>query len=324
MTQSTQTLRSIDITIDVTDAAGLGEPLSTKATVTLPDPATMGAPPVICFGFPGGGYSRQYFTFDMPDGSGGGQAGWHARRGWIFVSCDHLFVGESSGPSDPELLAFEVVAAANAATVGGVTAALADGTLADGFPPVRDATLLGIGQSMGGCFTIVQQGLLGTYAGIGVLGFSARQTMLAFPPGVEIGDDVFAEREDGLPVNTWGFHYDDEPPDIVAQDMRDYPTRGGQVPVWGSATIPPCAMLMLNPGCVATEAAAITVPVFVGVGERDVCPDPRAEPQAYEQSPDITVFVSPRMSHMHNFASTREQFWARLHTWGEGVARAAS
>ena len=223
MNQSTRTLQSIDLTIDVTDAAGLGEPLSTKATVTLPDPATMGAPPVVCFGFPGGGYSRQYFTFDMPDGSGGGQAGWHARRGWIFVSCDHLFVGESSAPSDPELLTFEVVAAANAATVAGVTAALADGTLADGFPAVGDATLLGIGQSMGGCFTIVQQGLLGTYAGIGVLGFSARQTMLAFPPDVEIGDDVFAVREDGLPINTWGFHYDDEPPDIVAQDMRDYP-----------------------------------------------------------------------------------------------------
>jgi hypothetical protein len=29
------------------------------------------------------------------------------------------------------------------------------------------------------------------------------------------------------------------------------------------------------------------------------------------------------MSHMHNFASTREQFWDRLHTWGEGVARSA-
>jgi pimeloyl-ACP methyl ester carboxylesterase len=71
---------------------------------------------------------------------------------------------------------------------------------------------------------------------------------------------------------------------------------------------------------VSTEASAITVPVFVGVGERDVCPDPRAEPQAYAQSADITVYVCPGMSHMHNFANTREQFWARLHAWGEGVA----
>jgi pimeloyl-ACP methyl ester carboxylesterase len=311
----------IDLTVDVTEAAGLGEPLHTSATVTLPDPATMGTTPVVCFGFPGGGYSRQYFTFDMPDGSGGGQAGWHARRGWIFVSCDHLYVGESSGPSDPEQLTFGVVAAANAATVAHVASLLKEGTLASGFPPVPEPVLVGIGQSMGGCFTIVQQGLFGTYAGIGVLGFSALQTALAFPPDLEIGDDVFAPRADGLPITTWGFHYDDEPPDMVAEDMREYPTRGGRVPVWGSATVPPCATLMLGPGCVASEAAAITVPVFVGVGERDVCPDPRAEPQAYEQSPDITVVVSPRMSHMHNFASTREAFWARLHHWGDGVAR---
>ena len=330
---------SIDLTIDVTDAAGLGEPLSTKATVTFPDPATMSEPPVVCFGFPGGGYSRQYFTFDMPagfgdmprrfghigDDAGGGQAGWHARRGWIFVSCDHLLVGESSAPSDPEALSFGVVAAANAATVAGVLAALGEGSLADDFPAVADPIVLGIGQSMGGCFTIVQQGLLGTYAGIGVLGYSGLHTALAFPPGVEAGvDAIFVPREDGLPMSTWGFHYDDEPADMVERDMRDYPTRGGDVPVWGSATMPPCATLMLDPGCVADEAAAITVPVFVGVGERDVCPDPRAEPQAYAQSPDITVFVCPRMSHMHNFASTREQFWDRLQTWGEGVARAAS
>jgi hypothetical protein len=26
------------------------------------------------------------------------------------------------------------------------------------------------------------------------------------------------------------------------------------------------------------------------------------------------------MSHMHNFASTRFQFWRRLHAWGAGVA----
>ena len=83
--------------------------------------------------------------------------------------------------------------------------------------------------------------------------------------------------------------------------------------------MPPSAIEMVEPGCVSEEAAAITVPVLVAVGERDVVPDPRAEPQAYAHSPDITVFVAPRMSHMHNFASTREQFWARLHAWGNAI-----
>ncbi|MDQ1430668.1 MAG: hypothetical protein QOF40_1270, partial [Actinomycetota bacterium] len=55
-----------DLTIDVTEAAGLSESLRTRATVVLPDPGTLSDPPVVCFGFPGGGYSRGYFTFDMP------------------------------------------------------------------------------------------------------------------------------------------------------------------------------------------------------------------------------------------------------------------
>jgi hypothetical protein len=65
-----------------------------------------------------------------------------------------------------------------------------------------------------------------------------------------------------------------------------------------------------------------SVPVFVGVGERDVVPAPREEPRAYPRSPDITVAVYPRMAHMHNMASTREQLWRRLHGWGESVAAA--
>src|SRR5262245_17927098 len=127
---------SIDLTVGVTDAAGLGEPLTTAVTVTLPDPVDRDAAarPIVCFAFPGGGYSRQYFTFDMPGASGGGQAGWHAARGWVFVSCDHLFVGESSLPAEPDKLTLEILAAANASTVAGVLARLAAGTVHESFP----------------------------------------------------------------------------------------------------------------------------------------------------------------------------------------------
>src|SRR5262245_32677100 len=127
---------SLDLTVDVTDAARLGEPLTTAATVELPDPVDRdaGARPIVCFAFPGGGYSRQYFTFDMPGASGGGQAGWHAARGWVFVSCDHLFVGESSAPTEPDELTLEALAAANAATVEAVLARLAAGTVHESFP----------------------------------------------------------------------------------------------------------------------------------------------------------------------------------------------
>jgi hypothetical protein len=131
---------------------------------------------------------------------------------------------------------------------------------------------------------------------------------------------ALASSDGGLPPATPGFHYDDEDPELVAADMVDYPQRGGVIPEWGTANVPPCAATMTSPGVVAPEAAVVLVPVFVGIGERDVVPDPWSEPAAYPRSHDITVFVCPRMSHMHNFASTREQMWSRLHAWGNTVA----
>jgi hypothetical protein len=335
-------MESFDVSVDVTDAVDLGEPLHTRVTVTLPDPDRLTDPPIVCFAFPGGGYSRQYFTFDMPGASTGGQAGWHAARGWVFVSCDHIYVGESDAPSQPGLLTFENVAAANAATVEEVWSRLLSGSLGDRFPPLVDPVRVGIGQSMGGCLTIVQQGQHGTYDGIGILGYSARHTVLAMPPGTPrlpwpyvprgsltvqvlsappVDDNPdFALRADGLPISTWGFHFDDEPEDLVRADMDDYPTRHGRLPVWASATMPPCATSMMSPGAVALEASVVRVPVLVAVGERDVCPQPLTEPSAYASASDVSVFICPRMSHMHNFAGTRERFWRRIENWGHTVA----
>ena len=121
----------------------------------------------------------------------------------------------------------------------------------------------------------------------------------------------------------WGFHYDDIDPDIVRRDLADFPSRGGDLPPWGSATVPATvAMWCLTPGGALPEAAAIRCPVLVGLGERDVLVDPRGEPRAYESSPSVDLFVCPRMGHMHNFAGTRELFWRRIETWAEWVRAA--
>jgi alpha-beta hydrolase superfamily lysophospholipase len=341
----------IELEIDVTEAAALGFPAHTAATVFLPDPATLGEVPVVCFAFPGGGYCRRYYSFDMPDGSGGGQAGWHTQRGWIFVACDHLGFGDSTAP-EGNVLDYDNIARGNHATVQAVMEKLESGTLLEGYPAVHGATKLGIGQSMGGCFTIVAQGQLETFDGIAALGFSGIHTVVPNRPGTPAavwpwvlrssdrdnpkilnqaamaaaagptldGQDSLAEAaaQSEHPF-TWSFHYDDEPADIVAADMTAG-TDGSPLPVWRSATTPSCGLYMVAPGTVATEAASITVPLLVAVGERDVVPNPWLEPFAFKSSTDITVFVCPRMGHMHNFAHTRHQFWARIQSWGDGVA----
>src|SRR3546814_8873973 len=78
--------------------------------------------------------------------------------------------------------------------------------------------------------------------------------------------------------------YDDEPADIVALDMAASAGLADPLPAWRSATTPSCGVHMVAPGAVALEAAAITVPVLVAVGERDVVPDPWMEPKAFKSA----------------------------------------
>ena len=57
-------MRSADLRIDVTEAAGLGEPAHVAVTVTAPD--VVPDAPLVCFAKPGAGYSRAYYSADLP------------------------------------------------------------------------------------------------------------------------------------------------------------------------------------------------------------------------------------------------------------------
>ena len=131
-------MQILDLTIDVTEAARLGEPAHIAMTVHLPAPEHLGPSPVVCFAKPGGGYSRHYYTVDLPGPARGAQAEWHAQRGWIFVSVDHLGVGDSSTGHDGNRLDFTTCAAAAEAAEAELLRRLAAGDLADGFPAVSD------------------------------------------------------------------------------------------------------------------------------------------------------------------------------------------
>jgi alpha-beta hydrolase superfamily lysophospholipase len=319
-----------EMTIDVTGAVDLPGPLHTAVTVFAPgEHATNGA--VVAFAFPGGGYNRHYFDLDLPVDGDYSEARWHAAQGWIYIACDHLAVGDSSKP-DPAALTFERMAAANHATVRTVVAGLEQGTLVDGLAPIAVGARLGFGQSMGGCLTIVAQGRHHTFDGIGILGFSAIHTVMPSPGGEpsrqlepERGSTV-VDLEDSsaalVDVFGYAFHWPDVPASVVGSDISTFPLREGpDVPAWGKgAAPPPMAATMLSPGAVRDEAAAVDVPVLIAAGERDTVPDARAEPSAYPNSRDLTVLVTPRMAHMHNFAGTRETLWRNTHAWGDRIA----
>jgi alpha-beta hydrolase superfamily lysophospholipase len=336
----------IELEIDVTEAAGLGEPATIALTVEVPDVSALPRRPIVCFAKPGGGYSRRYFTADLPGPGTGSQAAWHTERGWIFVSVDHLGVGDSSTNHDGTRLTYGPVVAANRAAEQEVLRLLEAGDLAGGFPPITDALKLGIGQSMGGCLTVVQQGRYHCYDGIGVLGFSAVHTHPPTAPGTAPIRAPWIPRDagvaDGIVTNApaldspeaglaermeetghamaWAFHYDDVDQAVVDSDLTDFPLRNGKPPPWASITVPlATAVWCLAPGAIAPEAASVTTPVLVAVGERDVIADPRGEARAYLSSPSVDLFICPRMGHMHNFAGTRERLWRRIETWATWV-----
>jgi pimeloyl-ACP methyl ester carboxylesterase len=326
-------MRSYDIEIDVTGAGGLPGPLRTAVTVHLPDSAAAGPLPVL-FGFPGGGYSRRYF--DIRTVPGYSQAEHHTDDGCVFVACDHLFVGDSSQP-DIFALTYENLAAANHATVEGVLASLRAGSLGDGVGPVEPSVVVGMGQSMGGCLLTVQQANHRTFDGVAFLGWSGRHTNFPAPDGGRITYPMPTRGTDLRPIADqlgatspdeghfrFCFHWPDEEPALLEADLASYRpfsgvVRGDDRTPWGSATVPPCAVTMMTEGAVAEEAAAIDVPVLVGCGERDVMPDPWAEPDAYRGSRDVSVVVVPQMAHMHNFARTREVLWRRIGAFARTV-----
>ena len=332
-------MRSFTLNVGIHGDSEESDDLWTTATVYLPEQLPERV--TVLFGFPGGGFGRKYY--DIQALPGYSQAEFHTAAGYVFVACDHLYVGDSARPEDPLALSFEDLAAANHATAVEVITQLRGGTLTPDVPPLEIVRTVAMGQSMGGCLLTVQQANHRTFDAVAFLGWSGIFTnfptpeggrdILPLPPrGTDmhpIADAVLGVVSPDVDQFRFCFHWPDVEPSLLAADIDSYRpfsdvVRGDEASPWGSATTPPCALTMMTEGAVSAEAAAIDVPVLVACGERDVVPDPWAEPSAYRSSADVSVAVIPRMAHMHNFASTRERLWDRIAAFAETVPPSAT
>lgn len=319
----------VDLKIDLDVAETKGEPLFVKVSVIAPDPTEIPADPIVWFAWPGGGYNRQYFDLQLPGRHGFSQAEFHASKGAIFVACDHPGVGDAAVPIGA--FGHSDIARVNAAAARAVLTGLKEGSLIPGLQAIAAPFPVAMGQSYGGLLLTHLQAEHGLMRGVAMLGWSGICTMVkdvsgqdnVAPPAELEGTEAL---RDGLnhPYRR-SFHFDDVPEDIVAEDLLGYPARiGVPVPAWGTPFMPGGPNFApergpLGPGVVTEEAVAIDVPVFIGNGEIDTCPDPLTEPTAYPKSLDVTTIVLPRSSHMHNFAGTREILWKRLQAWAVGI-----
>lgn len=301
--------------IDVSDAVGID---GAEVAATLILPTRQGDTGILAVAFPGGGYSRSYWDIQWPGGYS--QAEYHARRGWLFAAVDHLGIGDSS-PLEPSMLTIELMARASAAATERLVSLLKAGIVTDHLGAVDISLVIGIGQSMGGCTTTVAQALYTPFNAIAVLGYSPCHFQLPTPEGEVSVTAAGEEGRDIAAMVEWVYHHEDNDPAIRQEDVRGgFPFRTASGPPWGAA-IPPVALSLLNASVIAKEAGEVTVPVLIGVGDRDVCADPWIEPASYRASRSVTLCIIERMAHMHNFADSRQQLWDAVHRWGEHVPR---
>ena len=311
----------IDLIFDVTDALPAEVTQGTRATISgwlfFPDDVSaLGDNPVTMVLTSGGSYDKRYHHAVIPGHPGYSAAEHLAALGNVVLLTDHLGMGESSRVPDQKRATRQIVALANHAAVTQFYAGLSAGTLHPDLPALPRFLRIGGGHSMGGMLTTIQQAGHGTYDAIMVLGYTAQgvhgwyqgrqiRTASLIPPGFAPADYTSNDRK----AQRDNFHWDDVPEAVILADDAlavETPSQIGTVSI--------------HTGIIAAEAAQIEVPVFMGLGERDVSPDPRAEGFFFRNSRDFTCYVLPRSAHCQSFASTRHLFWNRMHGWAKGLA----
>lgn len=310
----------VPIRFDVTDglpaAVTDGQSITIAAWLFWPDDLTLlGDRPVTMTLLNGGSYDKRYFHVQIPGRSGYSAAEHLAARGNIVLLMDHLGVGESSRLAVQKKGTRQIAALANHVAVNQFYARLVKGELHPSLPAMSDFAKLGGGHSMGGMQTIVQQAEYLTYDAVMILGYTAEGvyfTMggkrLRAADFIPTGEAPDYSSNDRAPLHE-GFHWEDVPRDVIAADDA--------IAVETPAGI---GLDSIRTRIVADDAARIAVPVYICLGERDVSPDPHAEPTYYRNSTDILLHILPKSGHCQNFASTRHQMWDRMHRWAQCVA----
>lgn len=315
-----------DVEFDVSAVAGAGAVLS--ARVLGPASGPVRSPVVVCL--PGGAYTKDYWDVPEQVVPGYSFSEFASRSGYVSVVVDHIGMGASTRPPDGDELSAEFVAACHATAAGEIRARLRSGDLAPWLDAVPDALLVGIGHSNGGCVLVNQQGRHRSFDAIGVFGYSNQGMVLPYtedePDDAAAAAELHRTRAEEMLktviVGDWApyldfdrdalralFYWEDVSPDVIAAAGRLHTLtpRGSSI----DASVPASA---------AEVAATIDTPVFLGFGERDVCPDPHAEATTYRGSRDITTYVLPKAGHCTNFAVGRRAIWSRTVAWLDGLA----
>lgn len=263
----------------------------------------------------GGNMNSRYFDLRPEDGDAGYSFA-HAMnaRGFTVVALDYLGLGDSSKPADGHALTPEVLTRTN---VNATLAILA--SLRERIPDLRSA---GVGHSMGAMMTVLLQHESHLHCGLALLGFTTAGLPQYLAPAVK----QMSQAQQRATLSDYARKMFPQPYPVIRSS-------GNGAEVYGSAKaeprgvaalkaatdrlLPVTAYLSLLPDNVGPEAAAIDVPVYLGVGERDMTGDPQTIPRAFGRSPQVTLEVYPEAGHSHFLFASRTALFDGVARWAE-------
>ena len=296
-------------------------PLQLAAEVWTP----AGAPRALLLCLPGGGMSRRYYDLQAADGDESFSfARQMARRGFLVIALDHPGIGDSDRPADSYALTPDLITRANAEASAELLRRARQGALLPGLPVLPDLPSIGIGHSMGAMFSILQQAAYAQHAGVAVLGFSTRGLPEYVSPRVKelAAQSVEAARAETVTFARTmfgGVDYPEIRPNPQASRIFEGAAadpRGVEaIKAARAPLLPVPAFFSMIPGNVAPEAARIAVPVFLGIGERDMVGDPQLVPAAFAAAPAVELYVQPGAGHSHFLFPSRVELYDRLAAW---------
>jgi pimeloyl-ACP methyl ester carboxylesterase len=293
-----------------------------EMAVDIHFPRQLVEPAVMLVCLPGGGTNRCFFDLQPPESQRDGSfsfARHMTARGFIVALVDHLGVGESSRPRDGYALSSDVLSQA-ADHVHGAIRAQVQAHYGNAF--ARPCSI-GVGHSMGAMITVLQQAQHHTHQAIVLLGFSTRGLPEYVPQPLHgltrdpvalraqlatHARDMFKEPYPRLQPTA-------ESRTMFASDRAD--ARGvAALKVAGDEPLLPVPSFhAILPGNVASEAASIDVPVFLGVGDQDIVGPPGEVSRAFQRSSAVASYVMPNTGHCHFLFASRFALFEAIAAW---------
>jgi pimeloyl-ACP methyl ester carboxylesterase len=252
-----------------------------------------------------------------------------AAQGFVVVALDHLGVGASSQVPDLFAVTPAVASSVNHHAFSQALALLQVGSIVPGLDRRPPPVAIGLGHSMGGMLTMVQQANHHTYDAVVNLGHGGDGLPLVLSPGElnVVGDpEAFDASIVGLARARFAGAVRPTPPGAVPGTFHaaDVPDAVKEAFVAQSTELLyTCGLTSMIPGSTDREKGRIDTPIFLGFGDHDLTTRPHAAVAAYRSSGDVTLFVTPGSGHCHHQSGHRVMLWDRIGAWAGQIGQAS-